>query len=189
LLKIKERNIKYVCFAKKRGLEETDMCSSEYVYKQLRRFRAGIESGISWLKRSFGLTRCTWEGVARTMTYRLIIEKKSDVLWVTASGRRSPETVLGMSKDILAACVEQGVKKVLADVRGLEGRLPRLEAYDIPDKHFPKMRDRAVLTHTAVVDMEEFKNSYRFFENVSANRGFNLRIFSDPDQALDWLKK
>jgi len=56
------RNIKDVCFAKKRGLEETDMCRSEYVYHRLRRFRAGIESGISWLKRCMGLSRCTWKG-------------------------------------------------------------------------------------------------------------------------------
>ena len=62
LRKAKERKIKDVCFAKKRGLSETDMCRSEYVYKKLRRFRAGIESGISWLKRSFGLTRCHWKG-------------------------------------------------------------------------------------------------------------------------------
>jgi transposase, IS5 family len=56
------RKIKDVCFAKKRGLEETDMCRSEYVYHRLRRFRAGIESGISWLKRCMGLTRCMWKG-------------------------------------------------------------------------------------------------------------------------------
>ncbi len=58
----KSRKIKDVCFAKKRGLKETDMCRSEYVYHRLRRFRAGIESGISWLKRCMGLARCTWKG-------------------------------------------------------------------------------------------------------------------------------
>jgi transposase, IS5 family len=58
----KSRNIKDVCFAKKRGLEETDMCRSEHVFHRLRNFRAGIESGISWLKRCMGLTRCTWKG-------------------------------------------------------------------------------------------------------------------------------
>ena len=62
LLKAKKRKIKDVCFAKKRGLSVTEMCRSEYVYKKLRCFRAGIESGISWLKRSFGLTRCNWKG-------------------------------------------------------------------------------------------------------------------------------
>jgi IS5 family transposase len=62
LKKAKSRKIKDVCFAKNRGLKETDMCRSQYVYRQLRRFRAGIESGISWLKRCLGLTRCTWKG-------------------------------------------------------------------------------------------------------------------------------
>jgi len=28
----------------------------------LRNFRAGIEAGISTLKRAFGLDRCTWSG-------------------------------------------------------------------------------------------------------------------------------
>ena len=71
LLKAKDRKIKDVCFAKKRGLDEADMCRSEYVYKKLRRFRAGIESGISWLKRSFGLTRCTWKGFRSFKCYVL----------------------------------------------------------------------------------------------------------------------
>jgi len=67
----KQRKIEDVCFAKKRGLKETDMCRSNYVYKKLRRFRAGIESGISWLKRSFGLTRCTWKGFRSFKCYVL----------------------------------------------------------------------------------------------------------------------
>ena len=71
LSKAKERKIKDVCFAKKRGLKETDMCRSHYVYKKLRRFRAGIEAGISWLKRSFGLTRCTWKGFRSFKCYVL----------------------------------------------------------------------------------------------------------------------
>ena len=62
LKQAKSRKIKDVCFAKKRGLSENDMCRSHYVYRRLRRFRAGIESGISWLKRRLGLTRCTWKG-------------------------------------------------------------------------------------------------------------------------------
>ena len=69
LSKAKERKIKDVCFAKKRGLKEADMCRSKNVYKKLRRFRAGIEAGISWLKRSFGLTRCTWKGLRSFKSY------------------------------------------------------------------------------------------------------------------------
>jgi IS5 family transposase len=58
----KERKIKDVCFAKKRGIEVLDMCRSHWVYKRLRRFRAGVESVISRIKRSLGFDRCTWKG-------------------------------------------------------------------------------------------------------------------------------
>ena len=69
LKEAKKNGVKDVCFAKKRGLEVADMCRSEYVYNRLRRFRAGIESGISWLKRSFGLWRCTWRGLRSFKSY------------------------------------------------------------------------------------------------------------------------
>jgi IS5 family transposase len=69
LQEAKSRQIKDVCFAKKRGLEKTEMCRSEYVYHRLRNFRAGIESGISWLKRCMGLTRCTWKGLDSFKSY------------------------------------------------------------------------------------------------------------------------
>lgn len=65
----KGKNIKDVCFAKKRGLTIEDMCRSEYVYKRLRRFRAGIESGISWVKRCFGFARCTWKSFVSFKSY------------------------------------------------------------------------------------------------------------------------
>jgi IS5 family transposase len=58
----KERQIKDVCFAKKRGLQVEEMCRSQWVYDRLRRFRAGVESVISWIKRCLGFDRCTWKG-------------------------------------------------------------------------------------------------------------------------------
>jgi IS5 family transposase len=51
-----------VAFAKKGRLKVSDMVRSSWVYRQLRRFRAGIEGCISMLKRVFGLGRCTWKG-------------------------------------------------------------------------------------------------------------------------------
>jgi len=51
-----------VAFHKKRGLAIEDMVKSRWVYRKLRNFRAGIEAGISCLKRAYGLARCTWRG-------------------------------------------------------------------------------------------------------------------------------
>jgi IS5 family transposase len=58
-----------VAFHKKCGLKIADMVKSPWVYRQLRNFRAGIEAGISCLKRAYGLTRCTWRGIDHFKSY------------------------------------------------------------------------------------------------------------------------
>ncbi len=65
----KGNGINDICFAKGKSLKIEDMCKSKYVFKTLRKFRAGIESGISWLKRSFELTRCIWKGLDSFKSY------------------------------------------------------------------------------------------------------------------------
>ena len=58
----KAQGIQDVAFAKKGRLKVDQMVRSDWVYRQLRRFRAGIEGCISMLKRVFGVGRCTWRG-------------------------------------------------------------------------------------------------------------------------------
>ena len=82
----KGKGIKDVCFAKKRGLEEEDMCRSSWVYNRLRRFRAGIESGISWLKRCFGLSRCTWKSLRSFKSYVWASIVSANLLTLARSG-------------------------------------------------------------------------------------------------------
>jgi len=65
----KELGVEDVCFQKKRGLKVSEMTRSSWVYKRLRDFRAGIEGLISFLKRAFGLDRCTWRGAESFATY------------------------------------------------------------------------------------------------------------------------
>ena len=69
LVELKALGIKDAVFQKSRGIEIEDMASSKRVYKRLRNFRAGIEATISFLKRSFALSRCTWRGLASFKSY------------------------------------------------------------------------------------------------------------------------
>jgi len=63
LAAIKALGVKDVAFSKRCGLEITDMVKSTWVYKKLKNFRAGVESVISFLKRAFGMRRCTWRSL------------------------------------------------------------------------------------------------------------------------------
>jgi len=65
----KARKVKDMAFHKKRGLTIENMVKSPWVYRKLRNFRAGIEAGISCLKRAYGLGRCTWKGLAHFRAY------------------------------------------------------------------------------------------------------------------------
>lgn len=67
----KELGITDVAFSKKRGLAISDMTRSSWIYRRLRDFRAGIEGLISFLKRGFGLDRCTWRGAESFASYVL----------------------------------------------------------------------------------------------------------------------
>ena len=63
LTQAKSMGVKDVAFHKKRGIKIKDMVKSDWVYKKLCDFRAGIEGNISCLKRRYGLSRCSWKGL------------------------------------------------------------------------------------------------------------------------------
>jgi transposase, IS5 family len=65
----KAAGVEDVAFHKKRGLAIEEMVKSKWVYRRLRNFRAGIEAGISCLKRAYGLARCTWKGLEHFHAY------------------------------------------------------------------------------------------------------------------------
>jgi len=69
LQSVKAMGVRDAAFHKKRGLKVSDMAKSPWVFKQLRNFRAGIEGCISFIKRVFGLSRCTWRSLASFESY------------------------------------------------------------------------------------------------------------------------
>jgi IS5 family transposase len=69
LQQAKARGIRDMAFHKKAGLRIEDMVKSRWVYRKLRNFRAGIEAGISCLKRAYRLGRCTWRGFDHFRAY------------------------------------------------------------------------------------------------------------------------
>jgi transposase, IS5 family len=66
---LKALGIRDVMFHKKVGLEIAEMVTSSWIYRKLRKFRAGVEGVISFLKRVFGADRCHWKGQAAFNAY------------------------------------------------------------------------------------------------------------------------
>lgn len=69
LAAIKAKGVEDVVFSKRRGIKISEMAKSAWVFRQLKKFRAGIEGVISYLKRIFGLDRCTWRSFESFKSY------------------------------------------------------------------------------------------------------------------------
>ena len=65
----KALGVERCAFSKSQGLTEEEQAGSRRTHGRLKKFRAGIEGKISWLKRDFGLGRCTWKGWGRFQSY------------------------------------------------------------------------------------------------------------------------
>ena len=100
------------------------------------------------------------------MSYNLAFEEKENYLQVTATGVRSLENTLAITKDVFAACAKHKTRKVLIDVRALEGRLSTASAFTIPTRHFPKFRDRSNINQAAIIDLKNLKSVIDFLRKL-----------------------
>ena len=121
------------------------------------------------------------------MDYKLKYRKKTDYLHVEASGTRTPETLLSAAKDVVVACEKHGYNKVLADAQKMTGTLGTANRFYLVEDGFKKLRGPKRLK-ISIVDIEDNRSRFEFFETVARNRGFNLRIFANADKAILWLR-
>lgn len=66
---IKKLGVGKVVFTKAKGLTVREMAGSPEAFRKLRRFRAGVEATISFLKRCVGWTRCAWSSLRSFKAY------------------------------------------------------------------------------------------------------------------------
>jgi transposase, IS5 family len=66
---IKRLEVGDVVFAKAKGITIDEMAGDQATFRMLRRFRAGIEATISFLKRCVGWTRCAWRSLRSFKAY------------------------------------------------------------------------------------------------------------------------
>lgn len=81
---LKSAGVKRVCFSKYKGMSIEELAGSRRSYRRLWRFRAGVEGGISTLKRRVGLSRCRRSGehgfkahvISSVVAYNLLIHSR-----------------------------------------------------------------------------------------------------------------
>jgi len=120
------------------------------------------------------------------MDFEINSSVKGDILVVTFSGKSTKANANAMTRRYFEIVLGSGFKKVLADIRTLEGRLSTTETYflvrNLPVKQIPPG------IKTAVLELQERHRFAEFLEATSANAGVELKSFVSLDEALSWLR-
>lgn len=78
----------------------------------------------------------------------------------------------------------------LADFRDVESQFSTAAIYEIPAQFFAVAQKYDIpvgkLKRALIVAPERYE-TFKFFEMVSCNRGQKVKVFTDGDEAMDWL--
>ncbi len=121
------------------------------------------------------------------MNYNLDIKNESDYVLATASGKRTRKNIAAIAQEIISACEQNHITRVLVDVRELDGHLNIFNSFMFIVTEFPKLRNRKVINKAVIVDLQKRGERLRFFERVARNRGYNIRLFTKFESAKSWI--
>ncbi len=95
------------------------------------------------------------------------------------------ETAMEYSKGIQKEKSAHDCKLILNDMREAELNLATVDIY-----YLPGMLDAAGLDRSwkrAIIATNQLED-YRFFETVARNRGYQVRVFTEKNKAMNWLR-
>jgi hypothetical protein len=126
-------------------------------------------------------------GRARETHVRPLGDRKCrGYLHITFSGPFSLAAAKESVDAMVAACTREGYAKVLFDCRPMTGVLQVLDRFDVGEY------GALTIPHSVQIAMlgrEDQILPDKFFETVARNRGLMLALFSEIDEAIEWLKK
>ncbi len=121
------------------------------------------------------------------MDFNLEVSLEGDVHVVTFRGQCTSKNARAITACYFETILGQGCKKVLADIRSLEGRLPLADTYflmrDLPVDRVP--RD----IRTAILENRDNHDYAYFLETTAENAGIRFKCFFDRREALFWLHR
>jgi hypothetical protein len=120
------------------------------------------------------------------MNGQVEIVKKKDHLLVTVSGTFSPELSMESIDAMVTAAKKEDCKMILLDCRPMGGEIGVLERFEsgrYGALTIPRTFKIALLARKDQVSPD------KFFQTVARNRGVNLTVFTENDEALGWLMR
>lgn len=119
------------------------------------------------------------------MTFELRYDQKCNCIIGSFIGNMNLEAIKEYAKEIKKTVSKYNCKHFFNDLRGANINLSITDIYYIPNLLIQFGIDRR--WRIAIVILKESEDS-SFFETVALNRRFRVKVFTDPNEAMIWLK-
>lgn len=121
--------------------------------------------------------------------YTTSVNSDQHYLLVTIEGWYSLSNALAFFKYALDQTLIHEKRSLLIDVNKLEGTIPLTDRFIFSETLSGYFIQKAVgkINRVAVVGKEPIVDPERFGETVARNRGLNVYVFTDSQQAVQWL--
>jgi hypothetical protein len=127
------------------------------------------------------------------MTIEQHMHFQAGLLTVVASGLFSLEDAKQAFLEMLGAVAHHKAEKLLLDGRSVKGQPDDLERFFYGDfaaqETLRIVGEHKLTPRFAYVLHQPLRDPRRFGETVAVNRGMNIQIFENPEDALHWLSK
>ena len=120
------------------------------------------------------------------MPYVLTYDEGSNIAEMTFTGSMVRDDINESTREGTELQKRTGVTRFLLDMRQAELRVAHSDVFELPAVKYWVLDRR---TRIAVIqpDSERGREAVIFYRDACQNRGWNTRIFSDRESAIQWL--
>lgn len=121
------------------------------------------------------------------MPWQIKLAENNSHMEIVYSGVITPQELEEALRAILKLGRENGTTRILADCTGMTGGHSVFDLYYLialyEKENVPHHMKEAILLPALPEKLEEVK----FYETASLNKGYNVRLFENADDARSWL--
>ena len=118
------------------------------------------------------------------MPYKVYYEEEGDYLSVTVEGDFALSTLKDLAADVAKSIAQYGCNRILNDMRQAKLTKRTIDIYNMPKT--AKSSGVDFYCKRALVVSEQ-SSDFHFLETVFRNQGHNVKMFTDNEEAINWL--
>ena len=120
------------------------------------------------------------------MSYTINYDQGTETIMVAVHGELDLQLLQRLATDVAAAIKRHDCKRILNDLRNARLTQKSFDIYQMPEE---AKKLGIGHSHKRALVVEDRATDFHFLETVFVNRGYEVKMFTNPDEALVWLSK